>query len=92
MDLGEQIELVDFSSDSSELIVLKKIIGNYVKRLSERNEFERLVLTHKSVHTNKHEIHGRLIANGQECFCDVSDNNIFFAVDECLKKLQNQLR
>lgn len=93
MELGEQIELVGFSEEPAELIIIKKVVGNYVKRLMERIEgFERLVLTQKMVHGNQYEIHGKILYAGHEIFAETIDYNLFFTLDACLKKLETQTR
>lgn len=93
MELGEHIELIDFSEEPAEIIIIKKIVGNHVKHLTERiSGFERLTLTHKSVSATKHEVHGKLVLDNVEYFAENADHNLFFALDACLKKLDNQLR
>ena len=92
MDLGEQIELVDFlEEEPGELVIVKKIVGHAVKHFTERlQHFERLTITFKHVHGSHHEVHGKLAYNGAEVFTTVTDQNKFFALDACLKKLGSQ--
>ena len=93
MELGEHIELVGFSDDAAEIIIIKKLVGNHVKHFTERVDgFERLVLTRKEIHANQHDVHGRLLIAGKEFFAEDTDYNLFFALDNCLKKLENQAR
>ena len=57
--LGGNIELSGFSNlDGGQIIVLKKIIGNYVNRIGTiTSNFEKLNMTMKSVHGNQFELH-----------------------------------
>lgn len=95
LQLGGSIELSGFSNlDYSSMIVLKKIIGNYVRKMNDRSgNFERLSMTMKSVHkTEKHqiyEIHAKIIDNGQVYTSSVEDRNLFVAVDNVLKKVMS---
>jgi hypothetical protein len=92
--LGGNIELTGFSElDGGVMIVLKKIIGNYAKKMSERTaDFERLHMTMKIVHakekSEKYEIHSKLIHGGSNILVGESvDRNLFVAVDDSLKKV-----
>ena len=55
MQLGDKIKLVNFHTlDKDKLIVIRKIVGNFVKNLQERNpDFEKLDLVLNSIHENK---------------------------------------
>ena len=96
MELGGNTELTGFNEvDSSELIVLKKIIGNYARKFSDHigEGYERLVLTMKHVHgtkSSKFEVQARLLANGSTVNSEVTENNLFVAVADALKKIESQ--
>ncbi|RJQ16863.1 hypothetical protein C4573_02245 [Candidatus Woesearchaeota archaeon] len=93
MELGGNIALVGFREmDSGELIVVKKIVGNYAKKISERCEkFERLTLTKKDVHkqgdSQKYELHAKVVDNGKIHAAEEVDSNFFIALDAVLKRL-----
>ena len=55
LQLGGNIELSGFSElDGGVMIVLKKIIGNYAKRMSEKaSDFEKLSMNMKLVHAKE---------------------------------------
>src|SRR3989338_3206118 len=97
MQLGGNIELSGFSSvDGASMIVIKKIVGNYGKHLSEiSGNFEKLSLSMKPVNepgeNKKFEVHGKLINNGKPFASEVIERNIFVAVDSALKKIVSQL-
>ena len=97
MRLGGNIELTGFNElDNSSMVVLKKIVGNYAKRMSElTHKFEVLSLVMKPIHkteaSNKYEIHAKLMDNGKPVTSQITDRNLFFAVDTSLKKIVNSI-
>lgn len=97
MQLGGNIELSGFKdTNGASMVVLKKIIGNYGRRFSERSDnFESLKITMKQVpeteKSEKYEIHVQLIDNGKPIASEVIERNLFIAVDNALKKIESQL-
>lgn len=97
MQLGGNIELSGFGDiDGASMVVLKKIIGNYGRRLSEiSDKFEKLSITLKLIHetekSSKYEIHAKLINDGKPVVSEVVERNLFVAVDSALKKIVNEI-
>ncbi len=97
MQLGGNIQLSGFRDiDGASMVVLKKIIGNYARRMSELNDkFENLHVTMKPVHetekSEKYEINAKLMADGKPYVSEVVERNLFVAVDEALKKIVNEI-
>lgn len=97
IQLGGNIELSGFREiDGSSMIVLKKIVGNYVKRMSELSKnLERVCLTMKMVHATPHggmyNIHAKMIQTGKSYVSEVTERNLFVAVDNALKKIINEI-
>ncbi len=90
LQLGGNIELEGFSSvDRASMVVLKKIIGNYARRFSTKAPFEKLSVAMKNGF-GKFELSSTLIAGGKNFASSNSANNLFFAVDECLKKIEKE--
>jgi ribosome-associated translation inhibitor RaiA len=95
LQLGGNIQLTGFSAlDRGQMVVLKKIVGNYAKRLSQiSSNFEELSLTMKPVHeteANKmYELHAKLMDNGKPIVSEITDRNLFVAIDSVLKKIEN---
>ncbi len=93
--LGGNIELVGFKQlDSGTMIILKKMIGNHVRKLSETAEqFEKLTVTMKKIGAgnNKFEVQAKMMNNGKPYTSEVTDFNIFFTTDKALSHIQNQL-
>ncbi|MBD3249104.1 hypothetical protein GF336_03600 [Candidatus Woesearchaeota archaeon] len=98
VELGGNIELSGFSSvDGGMMIVLKKIIGNYARRFSDKGtNFEKLSLNVKSVHEKEghglHEMHAKVLDNGKVFASKAEDRNIFVAVDSALKKVSSEMK
>ncbi|MFC1800648.1 hypothetical protein ACFLYT_01185 [Nanoarchaeota archaeon] len=95
--LGGNIELTGFKDiDNSKMVVLKKMVGNYVRKLSDSaTNFERLSLTMKSIGSetsNKYEVHGKLVCDGKVYATEVTDRNIFIVTDSVLKKIENSMK
>ena len=89
LQMGGNISLTGFSEmDSRTMIILKKIIGNYAKRMSTKTDnFEKLTMSMKTVHNNQFEIHAQMIDNGKQFSSENIDRNLFIAVDNALKKI-----
>lgn len=93
IELGGNIKLTGFREiDNSSMVILKKMIGNYARKMSEKcNNFEGLEMTLKTVHDNQFEIHSKLIDNGSSKNSQVTERNIFIGVDSSLKKVLNSI-
>ena len=95
--LGGNIQLTGFREiDGSSMIVLKKIIGNHARRISEMSKkMENLHVTLKQIHqrekSEKYEVHAKLLDNGKVYASESVDRNLFVAVDDVLKKLVSEL-
>ncbi|MAG91975.1 hypothetical protein CMO83_04835 [Candidatus Woesearchaeota archaeon] len=95
--LGGNIELAGFRDlDGATMVVLKKIVGNHAKRIEElADKLELLHLTLKQVHerekSEKYEIHAKIVDDGKVFASDVTDRNLFVAVDNVLKKITNEM-
>lgn len=96
IELGGSIRLSGFGEiDGGSMIIVKKIIGSFVKKISERNDkFQSLAVTLKKVHgteesesSGKYEIHAKLVAD-KLYNADVTHMNLMFAVDKVLKKVE----
>ncbi|MCF7860682.1 hypothetical protein K9M79_00430 [Candidatus Woesearchaeota archaeon] len=94
IQLGGNIELTGFRElDRSIMIIVKKMVGNYVKKFTERLEgFEKLSLTLKTVHqtekSEKYEIKAMLVHKGKIHNSERVEYNLFVAIDEALKALE----
>ena len=93
MKLGEQIEIIGFDDiEPALLIVIKKIIGNNIKQISETKEgFENIKITLKGSKEKGYEIQGVLTINKAEKGASVKNSNLFFAINSLFEKLQKGL-
>jgi ribosome-associated translation inhibitor RaiA len=94
MELGGNIELVDFKDlEPAEMIVLKKIIGNYARKFSDHVEnYEKLSLHLKKAEgKHKFEVYAKLLHNQKSTNSEVTGTNLFIAVSDALKKVEHQL-
>ena len=93
--LGGNIELVGFKElDGGSMVVLKKMIGNHVRKMSDIAEnFEKLTVNMKKVGpgNNKFEIQAKMMDNGTPFTSEVTDFNLFFTMDRALSNIMNQI-
>jgi hypothetical protein len=93
-ELGGNITLVGFKAiERAELVVVKKIVGSYTRKLSDTvSGFEGITVNLKLVHRSeegnpKYELHAKAIINGSPMATEVVDRNLFVGLDDVLKKL-----
>ena|SRR3989344_1604985 len=100
IELGGNIKLVGFKDlDPSQLIVVKKMIGTYAKKISQSTEFQELSLHLKAIHKNpekesnvKYELQAKVIIDGKPYNSEITDFNLFYAMDRVLTKLIDSLK
>lgn len=100
IELGGNITLVGFKEIGfSELVVVKKLVGNYARKISDKiGSFENLTLSVKPVHrtsdnvASQYELKAKILVNGQLHNADTTDFNLFAAIDNCMKKINTILR
>ena len=97
IDLGGSIRLSGFGEiDGGSMIIVKKLVGSFVKKISEKNQkFQSLTMTLKKVHgsvesesSGKFEIQANLVAE-KNYNSDVTHKNLMFAIDSVLKKVES---
>ena len=95
--LDGSIELTGFRDiDSSSMAIVKKIVGNHAKRISElTKKLEILHITLKPVHerekSEKYELHAKVIDGGEVYTSEITERNLFAAVDSVLNKIIKEL-
>lgn len=92
--LGGNIALINFKLESAELKVVKKIVGDYVRKIQEKFNYQELKLRLKKKQHGKaflYEIDAELylLESGKtsRAVTNVSDYNLFSCVAETMKKL-----
>lgn len=93
IELGKNIELIDFKEvERDNFFIIKKIVGNFVKKIQDRNNgFEKLSLHLKKVHSSEYELLGKLMINGNIYSSEVINYNLFYALNEILRKLEAEV-
>lgn len=97
LDLSGNIQLTGFKViDESSMIILKKVIGNYAKKIAQlTKKMEKLHITLKPVHerekSEKYEVHAKVVDNGKVYSSEITERNLFVAVDSVLKKIVNEI-
>ena len=87
IELGGNIKLKGFSElDAATLIVVKKIVGNYTKKLSnDHPDFMELFLELNQTEDKKFNINANLSRKSGELTSNVDGKNIFFAISAALE-------
>lgn len=90
MELGGNIQLIGFKdTDRAKIVVVKKIVGNYAKIMSEKNsKFSKLSVSMTKEGDNL-KINAEMAA-GKSYVGEESGNNLFIALDSALKKIATQ--
>ena len=93
IELGGNINLVGFKDiEPGMLVVVKKIVGNMVKKIQDHHEnFQKITVSLKPVHESKHELKTHIIINNKDYNSEITDFNLFFALNESLEKILNQI-
>jgi len=87
IELGGNIKLDGFESiEPAQLIVVKKIVGNVVKEISEKIEFSEFLLTLKDT-----TISINVTAKDKEINKKDSGDNLFITLDKVLAKVKSTL-
>jgi ribosome-associated translation inhibitor RaiA len=92
LNFGTNIQLSGFKGiDPGSMVILKKMIGNSVKKISETsNTFEKLTLNLVTDESKKLEITAVLLDNGKTYNSKHVEKNLFMAIGEVLKKLETK--
>ena len=98
INLGESIELTGSKElDNGVVVILKKMIGNYVKRIGDHETgFEKFNVTIKKIHetekNSKFQINGKMIVSGKVYSAEITDFNLFFALNSIFNKIEKEIK
>jgi len=98
VELGGNIKLSGLKDlDRSEVIVIKKIVGTFARRFSEIcDEFEELNINFKKFRKKEKsemfELKAHVRDKGKQYDSKESGRNLFFVLDEALKKLEREVQ
>ena len=86
IELGGNIKLEGFDNiEQSKLVVIKKIVGNFIKKLEAENKVA--IILKLSEENSEFKIDGELNLNEQNKISSVTEKNLFFALNNVLTKL-----
>ncbi len=94
-NLGGNISLTGFKDvDSATMIIIKKIVGNFVKDIMAKEpKFQSLSLRLKELHKTSSSaiylINANMAASGSYN-AEAEHRNLLFAIDSVLKKIESQ--
>ena len=95
LNLGGNIALVGFNIlEPSELVVLKKIVGNYVRKMCTYGNYQEMRLTlqqHAHGKSFKHEVNGLAIFKEGKFYSNVVEWNLYSAVSQVCSKILEEL-
>lgn len=88
--LGGNIVLQGFRAvKSGEVVIIKKIVGQFVKEISSKGNFQKFVLELKSFPPFCLKATAQL---DKEIAAEDKDNNLFFALNKVLKTVGQQIQ
>lgn len=93
-ELGGNIKLVNFNLAPQEMVVVKKIIGNYASKIRNFHDYEEFKVelrVHKKSKTEKFEIKSDLMFNGELATAEKQGYNLFVLLDEVLAKILHEV-
>ena len=89
IELGGNIKLDNFESlEPALLIVVKKVVGNYTKKISESfTDFKEVTVKLEDEDLNKISV---MVKADKEYTSEAKDKNLFFALDKALNTILKQ--
>lgn len=98
VNLGGNIQLSGFKDiDGGTMVIVRKVVGNYARKFADKLKgFEQLGINLKIVHQTSDtaklfELHAKVINEGKTTTSETSNRNLFIAIDNILKKLEEEL-
>ena len=86
IELGGNIKLEGFDNiEQSKLVVIKKIVGNFIKKLEAETKVA--IILKLSEENSEFKIDAELNINEQNKISSVTEKNLFFALNNVLTKL-----
>lgn len=88
MELGGNIELKGFLEvDSADLIIIKKIVGNYTKDLADAHDDFESITVALTAQSAPFTVVSAAVMGGSPVSSEQTDNNLYFALDASLKQV-----
>jgi hypothetical protein len=93
-ELGGSIVLSNFELDGSEMIIVKKLVGNYAKKIRNFHDYEELKLEMKTIDkgkTKRFDVNARLMYGGNRANSSAEGFNPFVIINEVLEKILKEV-
>lgn len=93
-ELGGNIVLSNFELDEQELVIAKKLIGNYAEKIRRFHDYDELKLemkTHLKGKNRHFEIQAMLVFNGNRASASSQGTNPFVIISEILEKILKEV-
>ena len=93
-ELGGKIVLAGFDFDGSEMVVVKKLVGNYAKKIGNFVEYDEIKLelkSHKKGKAKQFQIKTLIVFNGKTVNSEATGFNLYVLIDETLKKALHEI-
>ena len=82
------IKLIGFEEiEPGMLVVVKKVVGNYVKKISEQIAEPKELSLELKAEKSKYNLNVKLNIKDKEYNAEVTDSNLFFAMNNVLNKV-----
>ena len=95
IELGGNIVLENFEIDQQEMIVVKKIVGNYAEKIRYFKEYQELKLemkTHLKAKNRHFEVKALLTFDGGTAPAESQGLNLFVLINEVLEKILQEVK
>ena len=93
LKLGGNILLSGFSLEPIEMIVVKKIVGHYAKKIGEKTSYKEIRVRLRQAQKNQSFLHGINInvpLDKGTLTCEVEDKNLYSGLSSALEKIYSQ--
>ncbi|MFW6007700.1 MAG: hypothetical protein ACOCP8_00430 [archaeon] len=95
--MPDLLQLSGFNDlERDQMIVLKKVVGNYISNFSGFGEVVTLSLNLKKVHETEasaiYEIKANLEFDKDQYHSSSENRNLFVSIDDVMKKLETQIK
>lgn len=94
-ELGGNILLSGFNLDGEEMVVVRKMVGNYARKIRHVSNYDELKLTmkvHKKDKNEHFELHALVSFGGKEIIAKGEGLNPFTLIDNVMKKILQEVK
>lgn len=92
IELGGNIKLSGFNDiDHGSLVIIKKMVGNYAKNISNLYSFQELILYLKDRDNNGYALKAELVSESKVLDAEDSAENLFFAINKVLSRIKEKV-